>query len=100
MEQQACGHGKERGEADSEQGRRVAEIQETARCDEKGQKMKSLTPRPKPRAEPNVGKMSSRPSSTGESSCTSTLVGPAKTLKRSEATAAKTMIRTTPTEVI
>ncbi len=38
MEQQACGYSEEGGEAEAEQGRRVAEIQETARCGEKGQK--------------------------------------------------------------
>src|SRR5215207_3801439 len=38
LEQEARGYGEERGEADAEQGRPVAEIQETARCGEKGQK--------------------------------------------------------------
>ena len=54
--------------------------------------MKSLKPSANPRGEPNVGKTSSRKSRSGESSRTRAFVGPAKTLKMSEAIAATTMM--------
>src|SRR5215212_605198 len=40
FEQQARGHGEERANADAEQGRDVAEVQEATRCREKGQEDK------------------------------------------------------------